>query len=417
MLIGHDETEALDELEMLIETAGASAAGRMTQSEQYGHPATYFGTGKLRELSLMVAETGADGIVCDDELSSSQMANLSRELQCKVLDRTLLILDIFAGRAVTMEGKLQVELAQQKYRASHLIGLGKELSRQGGGIGTRGPGEKKLESDKRRIRERITRLKSELAEVRKHRGIRRERREKNGMLTAALVGYTSAGKSTLLNALTDADILTDAMLFSTLDTTTRTLCLPSGRHILLTDTVGFIRKLPHDLIEAFRGTLEEIGEADVIIHVVDEADRLVEQKMRTVYETLRTLGISGQPVMTVFNKADLLREFSEDFPGDVFFKDGYEGGNDILAAGAREMPRDIRADVSVRVSAKSGQGLSHMTEMLEEMLRDHMVYVEEVIPYADGSRLARIRREGTIVEEAYTEAGVCVKAYIPKSLL
>lgn len=402
ILVGLKEEGELDELALLLETAGAQEAGRLVQSREGAHPVTYIGKGKLEELKIQLLVKEADGIVCDDELSAAQLSALSRELDCKVLDRTLLILDIFAGRADSMEGKLQVELAQQKYRAAHLTGLGKELSRLGGGIGTRGPGEKKLEMDKRQIRERITRLKRELADVRRHRAVLREKREDKGMITAALVGYTSAGKSTILNRLTKADVMEDAMLFSTLDTTTRVLALPSGREILLTDTVGFIRKLPHDLVEAFKSTLEEITFADVIIHVVDAADPQAEEKMHTVYETLRSLQVRGKPVMTVFNKADLIGRCT----------------NEETDMETEEMPlRDIRADMSVFVSAAAGYGMEKMKTGLEELLRREQIYVERLIPYADSSFVARIRKEGQIVSEEYTSEGIAVKAYIPRRLL
>ena len=282
----HDLTEeSLDELEELAKTAKAAVTGRLIQSRESVHPATYIGKGKLAELKELIWENEATGIICDDELTSVQLQHLEEELGCKIIDRTLLILDIFAARAVSGEGKIQVELAQLKYRASRLTGLGASLSRLGGGIGTRGPGEKKLEMDRRLIRERISRLKGELKDVERHRELIRTQRQSSHMKMAALVGYTSAGKSSLENALTDAGILEDAMLFSTLDTTTRALTLEGEREILLTDTVGFIRKLPHHLVEAFKSTLEEVKYADIIIHVVDASNPQIDVQMHVVYET------------------------------------------------------------------------------------------------------------------------------------
>ena len=303
---GEAAERSLDELEELAKTAGAKVAGRLIQAREAAHPATYVGRGKLMELKELIWETDAAGIICDDELTSAQLGNLEAELSCKVIDRTLLILDIFAARAASGEGKIQVELAQLRYRASRLTGLGRSLSRLGGGIGTRGPGEKKLEMDRRLIRERISRLKRELKDVEKHRELIRTQRKQSGLKVAALVGYTSAGKSSIENALTDAGILEDAMLFSTLDTTTRSLMLDNTQEILLTDTVGFIRKLPHHLVEAFKSTLEEAKYADIIIHVVDASNPQMDEQMHVVYETLRQLGAEGKPVVTLFNKQDLL---------------------------------------------------------------------------------------------------------------
>ena len=324
------EESSLDELAELARTAGAQVAGRLIQARESIHPGTYIGKGKLSELKDLLWETDSTGIICDDELTSAQIGNLEEELSCKVIDRTLLILDIFAARAVSGEGKIQVELAQLRYRASRLSGLGRSLSRLGGGIGTRGPGEKKLEMDRRLIRERISRLKKELRDVERHRELIRNQRSQSGMKTAALVGYTSAGKSSIENALTDAGIPEDAMLFSTLDTTTRGLMLDGTQEILVTDTVGFIRKLPHHLVEAFRSTLEEAAYADIVIHVVDVSNPQMDTQMHVVYETLRQLGAEGKPVVTLFNKQDLL-----DAPG---------------------VQRDFRADYSIPTSARTGEG-------------------------------------------------------------
>lgn len=328
---GETAERSLDELAELAATAGAEVTGRLIQTRECVHPATYIGRGKLIELKELLWETEATGIICDDELSSTQLGNLEEELDCKVLDRTLLILDIFAARAVSGEGKIQVELAQLRYRASRLSGLGRSLSRLGGGIGTRGPGEKKLEMDRRLIRERISRLKKELADVERHRELLRSQRNQSGMKVAALVGYTSAGKSSIENALTNAGILEDAMLFSTLDTTTRALQLDGTQEILLTDTVGFIRKLPHHLIEAFKSTLEEAKYADIIIHVVDVSNPRMDEQMYVVYDTLRQMGAEGKPVITLFNKQDRLEK--------------------------EESHKDFQADYSIATSAKTGQGL------------------------------------------------------------
>lgn len=382
--------ESLDELEALAKTAGAAVSGRLIQSREAVHPLTYIGKGKIEELKDLLWEQDATGIICDDELSSVQLNNLQQELECKVVDRTLLILDIFAAHAVSGEGRIQVELAQLRYRAARLTGLGNSLSRLGGGIGTRGPGEKKLEMDRRLIRERISRLKQELKEVEQHRELIRTQRKRSHIKTAALVGYTSAGKSSIENALTDAGILEDAMLFSTLDTTTRMLELEGKQKILLTDTVGFIRKLPHHLIEAFKSTLEEARYADIIVHVVDTSNPQMDTQMYVVYDTLRRLGVEGKPVVTLFNKQDLLTE-----PG--YF-------------------RDFQADYTICASAKTGQGLEELKRILTEILRKDQIYVERLYPFADAGKLHLIRENGQLLEEEYTPEGISVKAYVPKEI-
>lgn len=335
-------------------------------------------------------ETEATGIICDDELSSPQLGNLEEELDCKVLDRTLLILDIFAARAVSGEGKIQVELAQLRYRASRLSGLGRSLSRLGGGIGTRGPGEKKLEMDRRLIRERISRLKKELADVERHRELLRSQRNQSGMKVAALVGYTSAGKSSIENALTNAGILEDAMLFSTLDTTTRALQLDGTQEILLTDTVGFIRKLPHHLIEAFKSTLEEAKYADIIIHVVDVSNPRMDEQMYVVYDTLRQMGAEGKPVITLFNKQDRLEK--------------------------EESHKDFQADYSIATSAKTGQGLDKLKAALLEIIRRDQIYVERLYPFADAGKIQMIRSKGQLLSEEYLPEGIQIKAYVPQEV-
>ena len=389
---GGDEPaeSSLDELAELARTAGAEVAGRLIQSRESIHPGTYIGKGKLLELKDLLWETDATGVICDDELTSTQLGSLESELSCKVIDRTLLILDIFAARAVSGEGKIQVEFALFVYRVSRLAGLGKSLSRLGGGIGTRGPGEKKLEMDRRLIRERISRLKRELKDVEKHRELIRSQRKQSGLKTAALVGYTSAGKSSLLNALTDAGILEDAMLFSTLDTTTRSLMLDNTQEILLTDTVGFIRKLPHHLVEAFKSTLEEARYADIILHVVDASNPNMDMQMHVVYETLRELGAEGKPVITLFNKQDLLKE------------EGYQ--------------RDFQAEYSIPVSAKTGQGLEELKRALLDVIRRDQIYVERMYDFSEAGKIQLIRTRGQLVSEEYLPEGIEVKAYVPRDI-
>lgn len=387
---GEAAERSLDELEELAKTAGAKVAGRLIQAREAAHPATYVGRGKLLELKELIWETDAAGIICDDELTSAQLGNLEAELSCKVIDRTLLILDIFAARAASGEGKIQVELAQLRYRASRLTGLGRSLSRLGGGIGTRGPGEKKLEMDRRLIRERISRLKRELKDVEKHRELIRTQRKQSGLKVAALVGYTSAGKSSIENALTDAGILEDAMLFSTLDTTTRSLMLDNTQEILLTDTVGFIRKLPHHLVEAFKSTLEEAKYADIIIHVVDASNPQMDEQMHVVYETLRQLGAEGKPVVTLFNKQDLLE-------------------NPVRQ-------KDFRADYSIPASAKTGQGLEELKKALLEIIRRDQIYIERLYDFSEAGKIQIIRSRGQLVSEEYVPEGIAVKAYVPKDI-
>ena len=387
---GETAERSLDELAELAATAGAEVTGRLIQTRECVHPATYIGRGKLIELKELLWETEATGIICDDELSSTQLGNLEEELDCKVLDRTLLILDIFAARAVSGEGKIQVELAQLRYRASRLSGLGRSLSRLGGGIGTRGPGEKKLEMDRRLIRERISRLKKELADVERHRELLRSQRNQSGMKVAALVGYTSAGKSSIENALTNAGILEDAMLFSTLDTTTRALQLDGTQEILLTDTVGFIRKLPHHLIEAFKSTLEEAKYADIIIHVVDVSNPRMDEQMYVVYDTLRQMGAEGKPVITLFNKQDRLEK--------------------------EESHKDFQADYSIATSAKTGQGLNKLKAALLEIIRRDQIYVERLYPFADAGKIQMIRSKGQLLSEEYLPEGIQIKAYVPQDV-
>ena len=394
---GEEDTNAsLDELEELACTAGAVSIGRMIQNREKVHPGTYLGKGKIDELRELLWDTKATGIICDDELSPAQLRNLEDALDTKVMDRTMVILDIFAARANTSEGKIQVELAQLKYRAVRLVGMRASLSRLGGGIGTRGPGEKKLETDRRLIHQRIGQLKEELSGVKRHREVTRQQREKNFALSAAIVGYTNAGKSTLLNRLTGAGILAEDKLFATLDPTTRAWTLEDGQQILLTDTVGFIRKLPHHLIEAFRSTLEEARYSDIIFHVVDCSTPQMDMQMHVVRETLRELGITDKTVVTVFNKVDAWKE-KED-PEDPV------------------IPRDFSADYQVRISAKTGEGLDQLADIVTSIIRNRRVYLEKVYPYSQAGRIKNIRRYGQLLSEEYREDGIGVKAYVPAEL-
>lgn len=384
---GDDAEDSLAELAELVKTAGAVVVGTLIQKRETIHPGTYVGTGKVDEIAQLLAATGATGIVCDDELSPAQMKNLESILATKVMDRTLIILDIFAARATTSEGKIQVELAQLKYRLSRLSGLGKSMSRLGGGIGTRGPGEKKLEIDRRLINDRIAQLNRELKEVVKHRDITRAKREKNDVPVVAIVGYTNAGKSTLLNHLTDAEVLEEDKLFATLDPTTRMLELDGHQQVLLTDNVGFIRKLPHHLIEAFKSTLEEAKYADYIFHVVDASNPQMDKQMHIVYETLDRLGVKNKKIVTLFNKMDQRTE--------------------------EEPLQDFRADHILMISAARNEGLDKIKDLLQEMLREDKVYIERVIPYAQAGIIQLVREKGELVSEEYVPEGIAIKAYVP----
>ena len=344
----------------------------------------------MQQLKEEIANTGADGIVCDDELSPAQLRNLEQELEVKIMDRTLVILDIFAARANTGEGKIQEELAQLRYRLSRLSGMGRTMSRLGGGIGTRGPGEKKLEVDRRRINDRIAQLRRELEEVIRHREVNRAKRQKQNLPVAAIVGYTNAGKSTLLNHLTGAGVYEMDQLFATLDPTTRLLALEGRQQILLTDTVGFINKLPHHLIDAFRSTLEEAKYADIILHVVDASNPQWFKQMHIVYETLDALGVKDKKIITLFNKQDLRT-------GD-------------------EPMQDHRADQVLSIAAAMDEGLDALKEMLAECLRADKIYVERVIPYTDGAILQQIRTKGELLSEEYEQEGIRICAYVPMSL-
>lgn len=386
-----DDTEAsLNELEELADTAGAVCVGRVIQNRESVHPGTYLGKGKIEELAVLIAENKATGIICDDELSPAQLKNLEDALQTKVMDRTLVILDIFAAHASTSEGKIQVELAQLKYRSSRLIGLRSALSRLGGGIGTRGPGEKKLEMDRRLIKDRITQLNKELSNVKNHREVLRQQRSKSLTPIVSIVGYTNAGKSTLLNCLTNAGVLEEDKLFATLDPTTRNLALPSGQEVLFTDTVGFIRKLPHHLIDAFRSTLEEAKYADILLHVVDASNPQMDTQMYVVYETLKQLGIGDKPIITLFNKQDKLED--------------------------KIILRDFQADKTLAVSAKTGDGLPALLELLEEILRSQKVYINCIYPYESAGKIQLIRKNGQLLKEEYVAEGIQIEAYVPQEI-
>lgn len=387
---GDDTEQSLRELKELADTAGAVTVGTVIQNREQVHPGTYIGKGKIEEVRQLAYELEATGVICDDELSPAQLRNLEQELDLKIMDRTLIILDIFAGRASTSEGKIQVELAQLKYRLARLVGLGSSLSRLGGGIGTRGPGEKKLEMDRRLIKNRIAQLNRELDEVKRHREVTRSKRSQQSTAVAAIVGYTNAGKSTMLNTLTGAGVLEEDQLFATLDPTTRMMELPSGQEILLTDTVGFIRKLPHHLIEAFRSTLEEAKYADIILHVVDASNPQMEQQMLVVYETLANLGVSGKTVITLFNKQDKLEE--------------------------KETLRDHKADHVLAASARTGEGLDELKDVLEKILNDRQVLIERLYAYQDAGKIQLIRKYGRLLEEEYRGDGIYVKAYVPMEI-
>ena len=381
---------SLEELAALVETAGGTCVGSLLQNRDAPEARTFIGEGKVAEVTQLVQAQEADLVVFDNELSPSQQRVLTEEMGVQVIDRAGLILDIFAQRARTKEGRLQVELAQLKYRAARLVGLRNSLSRLGGGIGTRGPGEKKLEADRRLIHDRIGQLKAELEDVKRHRDVARQQRTRNHTPVAAIVGYTNAGKSTLLNTLTDAGILAEDKLFATLDPTTRNLELPGGEQILLTDTVGFIRKLPHNLIEAFKSTLEEAKYSDIILHVVDCSNPQMDMQMYVVYETLKDLGVHDKEVITVFNKID--------------------------AAGEMRIPRDLSSDYQVKISAKTGEGLDELLNLLESILRSRKVFLERVYPYQEAGKIQLIRKYGQLLKEEYRDDGIFVSAYVPAEM-
>ena len=389
--VGDDTKESMKELAELVDTAGAIVLDSIIQSRERIHPGTYLGKGKIEEVRERIEQRDATGVVCDDELTPAQLRNLEDLLDTKVMDRTMVILDIFAKRATTSEGKIQVELAQLKFSAARLIGLRSSLSRLGGGIGTRGPGEKKLEMDRRLIHERISQLKAELKKVESHRELIRKSRDENLAFNVAIVGYTNAGKSTLLNKLTDANILAEDKLFATLDPTTRKLKLGSGQEILVTDTVGFIRKLPHHLIEAFKSTLEEAKYANLLVHMVDASNEEASSQMLVVYDTLRSLDVVDKDIITVFNKTDLIKE-------------------------GEELPRDFHADKVLKMSAKTGEGIEDLKKTIENILQNQRVYLEYIFSYKDAGKIALIRKFGEIKSEEYIDDGISIKAYIPAEI-
>lgn len=389
--VGDDTKESMKELAELVDTAGATVLDSIIQSRERMHPGTYIGKGKIEEVKDRVIELGATGVVCDDELTPAQLRNLEDLLDTKVMDRTMVILDIFAKRATTSEGKIQVELAQLKFSSARLVGLRSSLSRLGGGIGTRGPGEKKLEMDRRLIHERISQLKAELKKVENHRDLIRKSRDENLAFNVAIVGYTNAGKSTLLNKLTDANILAEDKLFATLDPTTRKLKLGSGQEILVTDTVGFIRKLPHHLIEAFKSTLEEAKYANLLIHMVDASNEEASSQMLVVYDTLKSLDVVDKDIITVFNKTDLMEE-------------------------NMELPRDFHADKVLKMSAKTGEGIEDLKKTVEDILQKQRVYLEHVFQYKDAGKIAIVRKFGEILSEEYIDEGISIRAYIPAEI-
>lgn len=386
-----DTVQSLDELEELVQTAGAETVAKVIQNRERIHPGTYIGKGKIEEIQGLIYSLGVDTVICDDELSPAQNYNLEEALDVKVIDRTVLILDIFAKRASTSEGKLQVELAQLRYRVSHLIGGRSGLSRLGAGIGTRGPGEQKLEVDRRIIKERITQVRRELENVKQTRELTRKKRQENFVPVVAIAGYTNAGKSTLLNKLTGAGVLSEDKLFATLDPVTRRLSLENGGEMLFTDTVGFIRKLPHHLIQAFRSTLEEAKYADIILHVADCSNHDIDNQMYTVYDTLGKLGIGDKKIVTAFNKIDL-------FDGDVNLK-------------------DLRADKTVKISAKNGTGLEKLLDVLTETAKEGKVVLERVFPYNEASKINEIHKAGQVIEEDYRNNGIYVRADIPREYM
>jgi len=388
VLVGVEDEEALEELGELLKTAGCCEVGRMVQSRDKKDTAFFIGKGKLKELMLLSQAVEANLAVFDEELSGAQIRNLEEALGLKVIDRTQLILDIFAQRARSREGKLQVELAQLKYMMPRLIGLGLQMSRTGGGIGTRGPGEKKLEVDRRRIRDRLNDLENELKQLKKHRDLQREGRVSGKAFQVCLVGYTNAGKSTLLNSLADADIYAEDQLFATLDPTTRRVTLGNGKEVLVTDTVGFIRKLPHDLIEAFKSTLEEVVYADLLIHVVDGSNPDYEEQARVVIDVLSELGAGDKASIMAINKIDKC-------PGK-FTPEEYED-----------------MDNTVLISASERTGLSKLLELIEGFTAMQSRTVELLIPYTEGNMVSEVYKSANeVIEEQYVEDGIHIKAVV-----
>lgn len=383
----YDVESSIDELSELAETAGAEELARVIQKRAAFEPATVIGEGKLAELKELCGNLGATLLIFDCELTASQIRNIEDETNVRTIDRTMLILDIFAGRAVSREGKLQVELAQLRYRLPRLMGVGASLSRLGGGIGTRGPGETQLETDRRHIRRRIDKLSAELRELEQRRGYSRERRRKDSVQVGAIVGYTNAGKSTLLNLLTGAGVLAEDKLFATLDPTSRSIELPDGRSLLLVDTVGLIRRLPHHLVEAFKSTLEEAACADIIIHVCDVSDPNAAEKAEVTLKTLAGLGASEIPVVTVLNKCDKL---SEDIPAD---------------------------DRTVRISALHNRGINELLSAVARELPQTSRRMRLLLPYDKAGVTAKLRENGKVFSEEYAENGIEVDALVDQMLI
>ena len=376
--------ESMNELAELVDTAGGEVVGEMVQNRPMPEGATYFGEGKLSELKEMLEALEATLVVFDDELSPIQLRNISDILGIRVLDRSMLILDIFAMRARSGEGKLQVELAQLKYQLPRLRGMGLELSRTGGGIGTRGPGETKLESDRRHIRTRIAALEEQIEEIKKHRDLLRKRRHKDGHIVGAIVGYTNAGKSTLLNRLTDAGVFAEDKLFATLDTTSRAITLEDNRQIILIDTVGFIRKLPHYLVEAFKSTLEEARDADFIIHVIDAATPETDNRIAVVNDVLDQIGAGGKPVINVYNKCDIDESY---------------------------IPSNINGEC-VFISAKTGKGIPELMKAIADTAPGKKYEHTLLIPYSDGSVLNALHTNEKVLAEEYQADGVFIKVLV-----
>lgn len=381
-------TDSLKELAQLAETAGAEVLGMTWQKRERPDTALFIGKGKVQELSLLKQEKGANLIIFDDELSPAQQRNLEKLLGIKVLDRAALILDIFAQRARSHEGKLQVELAQLRYTLPRLGGQGLVLSRLGGGIGTRGPGESKLEVDRRRIRDRINDIAHQIENIKKQRNLHRKRRQNTRIPTVALVGYTNAGKSTLLNTLTASDVLAEDKLFATLDPTTRHMTLPDGQATLLTDTVGFIQKLPHHLIAAFRATLEEVLQADILLHIIDVSHPQYQEQSKAVYHVLRELNADTKPLLTVFNKADKIE-------------------NQSL------LDQILKQDNSIAISALSGTGIDNLLGLIATFLKEQTVELSLLIPYSDSNIIAKLYDVSTVHSTEYRDEGIYVLISLP----
>lgn len=386
---------SLLELEELTKTAGAVVVGQLIQRRETRHSSTMIGKGKLLELRRLAQDTLADLVIFDEELTATQQRNIEEQLGVNVLTRTGLILDIFALRARSREGILQVELAQMEYRLPRLIGVGQTLSRLGGGIGTRGPGETKLETDRRAIRRRIAYLKQQLADIRRQREVLRRHRKKNGIPVVAIVGYTNAGKSTLLNTLCGADVLAEDMLFATLDTTTRKLDLNNGSSVLVTDTVGFIRRLPPNLLDAFKSTLEEVVLSDLILIVADASDPQAENHVQIVDQTLNELGAGLKPAIIVLNKMDKLQQHNSHNPMRLLHEDRQ----------------------TVQVSAKEGTGLEHLKQVIENTLFGNQVHVELAIPFSDGALISWLHTHGKVLELEYDHSSALIKVELEKKLL